>query len=241
MSAISRFILIVCVLAATAVLSCLGAWQVQRLQWKEALIADVEARVKSPPSTLPELAVLYAETGDVDYAPVSLSGTFDHSREMYFFTTHDGQSGWSVFTPLVLGTGNVALVNRGFVPAQLKDPALRQQGQTAGRVTITGLARNPLFEKPNSMIPDNDIAQRQFFWKSMGDMALAAGLEPDTLVPFFIDADATDNPGGWPRGGTTIVSFPNNHLQYAITWFGLAIACLGVGGWFLFSSRHARA
>ncbi len=90
------------------------------------------------------------------------------------------------------------------------------------------------------MIPDNDIAQRQFFWKSMGDMALAADLEPDALVPFFIDADAAKNPGGWPRGGTTIVSFPNNHLQYAITWFGLAIACLGVGGWFLFSSRHAR-
>ncbi len=132
LSALSRFILIVCVLAATAVLACLGAWQVQRLQWKEALIADVTARVKSPPSTLPEMAVQYAETGDVDYAPVSLSGTFDHSREMYFFTTHDGQSGWSVFTPLVLDSGNVALVNRGFVPAQLRDPALRP-ARTVGR------------------------------------------------------------------------------------------------------------
>lgn len=241
MSAVSRFILIVCVLAATAVLSALGAWQVHRLQWKEALIAEVGARLKSPPRPLPEMVVQFAETGDVDYTPVTLAGTFDHAREMYYYTTHDGQAGWNVYTPLVLESGNVAIVNRGFVPAELRDPAKRAEGQVTGKVSITGLARNPLTEKPNRMMPDNDIADRQFFWKSMAEMALASGLEPDALVPFFIDADATENPGGWPRGGTTIVSFPNNHLQYAITWFGLAIACLGVGGWFLFSSRHARA
>jgi surfeit locus 1 family protein len=68
-------------------------------------------------------------------------------------------------------------------------------------------------------------------------MALAAGIEPDSLVPFFVDAGPGPDPGVWPKGGTTIVSFPNNHLQYAITWFGLAIACLGVGGWLLFSDR----
>jgi surfeit locus 1 family protein len=158
---------------------------------------------------------------------------------MYYYTTHEGQAGWNVYTPLVLESGNAAIVNRGFVPAGLRDPAKRPEGQVPGKVSITGLARNPLTEKPNRIIPDNDIGDRQFFWKSMAEMALAAGLEPDALVPFFVDADATENPGGWPRGGTTIVSFPNNHLQYAITWFGLAIACLGVGGWFLFSNRHA--
>jgi surfeit locus 1 family protein len=241
LSSLSRFLLIFCVLAATAVLAGLGAWQVQRLQWKEGLIAEVAARVKSPPMPLQEMAVQYAETGDVDYSPVTLSGTFDHSREMYFYTTNEGQAGWSVYAPLILDSGNVALVNRGFVPAELKDPQKRVQGQIEGKVDIEGLARNPLFEKPNSLIPDNDLTNRQFFWKSMADMALAAGLEPDALVPFFVDAGPAPNPGGWPKGGATIIAFPNNHLQYAITWFGLAIACLGVGGWLLFSNRNMPA
>jgi surfeit locus 1 family protein len=241
LSAVSRFILIVCVLAGTAVLAGLGAWQVQRLQWKEGLIAEVTQRRQSPPVPLEEMERRYQQTGDVDYSPVTLTGTFDHSQEMYFYTTHEGQAGWSVFTPLVLADGRVALVNRGFVPDALKDPAKRPQGEVEGVQTIEGLARDPLVEKPNSLIPDNDPAKRMFFWKSMPEMARAAGLEPDTLVPFFIDAGPAPNPGGWPKGGTTIISFPNNHLQYAITWFGLAIACLGVGGWLLFSNRNMRA
>jgi len=237
LSALSRFVLIVCVLAATAVLAGLGAWQVQRLQWKEGLIAEVTQRRQAAPVPLREMEQRYQQSGDVDYAPVTLSGTFDHSQEMYFYTTHDGQAGWNVFTPLVLTDGRVALVNRGFVPDALKDPASRPEGEVAGVQTIVGLARNPVVEKPNSLIPDNDPAKRMFFWKSMPEMVLAAGLEPDALVPFFIDAGPAPNPGGWPLGGTTIISFPNNHLQYAITWFGLAIACLGVGGWLLFSNR----
>lgn len=241
MSALSRFVLIVCVLAATAVLAGLGAWQVQRLQWKESLIADVSQRRQAPPVPLDEMERRYQQTGDVDYQPVTLTGTFDHSREMYFYTTHDGEAGWNVFTPFLLEAGRVAIVNRGFVPAALKDPATRTQGDVAGVQTIEGLARNTLTAKPNSLIPDNDPAKRMFFWKSMPEMALAAGFEPDALVPFFIDAGPSPTPGGWPRGGTTIIAFSNNHLQYAITWFGLAIACLGVGGWLLFSNRNMRA
>jgi surfeit locus 1 family protein len=241
LSGLSRFVLLVSVLAATAVLAGLGAWQVQRLQWKEDLIAQVGARIKSPPLSLQEMSVQFEEGGDVDYAPVTLAGTFDHSREMYYYTTHEGQAGWSVYTPLVLDSGNVVLVNRGFVPAELKDPAKRAGGQVTGKVTVTGLARNALTEKPNRMMPDNDPAKGDFFWKSMAEMAGAAKVEPGKLVPFFVDADASANPGGWPLGGTTIVSFPNNHLQYAITWFGLAIACLGVGGWLLFSNRNMQA
>lgn len=241
MSALSRFVLLVCVLAATTVLAGLGAWQVQRLQWKEDLIAEVTQRRQAAPAPLPEMEQRYQQTGDIDYAPVTLAGTFDHSREMYFYTTHEGQAGWSVFTPLVLTDGRVALVNRGFVPDALKDRARRPEGDIAGPQTIEGLARNPVVEKPNTLIPDNDPAKRLFFWKSLPEMALAAGLEPDALVPFFIDAGPAPNPGGWPLGGTTIISFSNNHLQYAITWFGLAIACLGVGGWLLFSNRGLRA
>jgi surfeit locus 1 family protein len=240
MSRLSRIVLAVAVVVATAVLLGLGAWQVQRLQWKEALIAEVNARIAAPARPLAEIEALNAEGGDVDYYPVSLKGRFDHSREMFFYTTHEGRVGWNVYVPLILDSGRTALVNRGFVPDELKDAQKRREGLVEGEVEITGLARNALVAKPNSMMPDNEPGNRLFFWKSMPEMALAAGIEPDALLPFFVDAGPAPNPGGWPKGGTTIIAFSNNHLQYAITWFGLAMACLGVGGYLLFSEGGRR-
>jgi surfeit locus 1 family protein len=240
MSRLSRIVLAIAVVLATTVLLGLGAWQVQRLQWKEALIADVNARVAAPARPLAEIEAEYATTGDVDYFPVRLAGRFDNSREMYFYTTHNGRAGWNVYVPLAMASGRTALVNRGFVAAELKEPEKRREGLVAGEVEITGLARNVVLAKPNSMMPDNEPANRLFFWKSMPEMALAAGIEPDALLPFFIDAGPAPNPGGWPQGGTTIIAFSNNHLQYAITWFGLAMACLGVGGYLLFSGGGRR-
>jgi surfeit locus 1 family protein len=86
------------------------------------------------------------------------------------------------------------------------------------------LARNPLQTKPSSFVPDNDLAANIFYWKDIGAMASRAGIAGKNLVPFFVDADNTPNPGGYPVGGVTIVKLPNNHLQYAITWYGLAAA-----------------
>ena len=234
----SRIVLALCILAGIAVLAGLGTWQVQRLQWKEALIAQVEARRSSPPEPLPEIERIWRETGDVDYLPVTVTGRFDHGAEQYFYTTHEGAVGWNVYTPLTLESGRVVLVNRGFVPDAFRDPATRASGLVEGTVDVTGLARNPLTAKPNAFVPDNEPAERTYFWKSMPQMARAAGLDPDRLVPFFVDAGAGDAPGELPRGGVTIVAFPNNHLQYAITWYGLALALAGVGGYFLFSGMR---
>ena len=98
-----------------------------------------------------------------------------------------------------------------------------------GEVTITGLARNPLAEKPSFIVPDNDPAKNIYYWKDLSLMARQIGLsQGDALVPFFIDADAKPNPGGLPRGGVTIIDLPNNHLQYAVTWYGLAATLAGV-------------
>ena len=82
--------------------------------------------------------------------------------------------------------------------------------------------------KPSWVVPDNEPAKRLYFWKDLDAMAATAGVPKDKLLPFFIDADATPNPGGWPKGGVTIVDLPNDHLQYAITWFGLALGLLAV-------------
>ncbi len=106
-------------------------------------------------------------------------------------------------------------------------------------MTVTGLARNPLSEKPSSLVPDNDPAKNVFFWKDRDAMAASAGLRAASeIVPVFIDADAAPNPGGFPAGGVTLIDLPNNHLQYVVTWYGLAAALAGVMGVALWRRRH---
>ncbi len=216
-------------LAAFAVLIGLGTWQVQRLHWKEGLLATIEARTLALPRPLAEIEALYRSSGDVDYMPVTVSGTFHHAGERHFLATWNGQSGFFVYTPLELADGRILFVNRGFVPYDLKDQARRPDGQVAGTVTINGLARNPLVEKPSSLVPDNDLAKNVFYWKDRDAMARSAGLRSAVqIVPLFVDADATPNPGGYPVGGVTLIDLPNNHLQYAVTWYGLAAALAAV-------------
>lgn len=224
---------------AFAVLVGLGTWQVQRLHWKEGLIATIEERRHSEPLPLAEVERRFAETHDVDYQPVRLSGTFLHDREQFFFATWKEAPGYNVYTPLQLDDGRFVLVNRGFVPYELKDPSRRAAGQIPGKVTITGLARNPLAAKPSMMVPDNDPAENIFYWKDFGAMAAHAGLDPAKLVPFFVDADAAPNLGGLPEGGVTLVDLPNNHLQYALTWYGLAAGLVAVFAVFVFRNRAA--
>lgn len=212
-----------------AVLIGLGTWQVQRLQWKEGLLATIEARVASAPLPLGEVEALYRSTGDVDYMPVTATGRFHHGGERHFLATWKGQSGFFVYTPFELDDGRIVFVNRGFVPYDLKNPARRQAGQIEGEVTLTGLARNPLSGKPSWILPNNDPAGNVFYWKDRDAMARSAGLRSAVaILPFFIDADATPNPGGLPIGGVTLIDMPNNHLQYAVTWYGLAAALVGV-------------
>lgn len=211
------------------ILLALGTWQVQRLYWKEGLLETIDQRTHSVPRPLAEVEKEFTATGDVDYTPVTVTGTFLHQGERHFYTTWDGEAGFNVYTPLALDDGPFILINRGFVPYDLKDAAKRAKGQVTGKVTITGLARNPLPAKPSMMLPDNDVAKNIFYWKDRDVMAASAGLPAGAaLVPIFIDADKTPNPGGLPVGGVTIIDLPNSHLQYAMTWYGLAAALAAV-------------
>ncbi|ANT50564.1 SURF1 family protein [Mesorhizobium amorphae] len=216
-------------LVVFVILLALGTWQLQRLHWKEGLLQTIDQRTHSPPRPLAEVESQFASSGDVDYTPVTVSGTFLHQGERHFYSTWDGAAGFDVITPLQLDDGRFVLINRGFIPYDLKDAAKRPQGQVTGKVTVTGLARNPLLVKPSMMLPDNDIQKNIFYWKDRDAMASSAGLPAAArLVPFFIDADKTPNPGGLPVGGVTIIDLPNSHLQYAFTWYGLAAALAGV-------------
>ena len=228
------------VLVALAILLALGVWQVQRLAWKEALIATLSERVASPPRLIAEIEELAAETGGVEYWPVEATGRFLHEGESHFLATWQGRSGFFVYTPFELGDGRIVFVNRGFVPYDRKDPATRPDGQMEGQMRITGLARDMLAEKPSIVIPDNDPGRNIFYWKDLAAMTARADLPAGAeVLPFFVDAGESDVPGGLPAGGVTIIDLPNNHLGYAITWFGLAAALFGVFVTLVWRSRRA--
>ncbi len=226
--------LLLCV-PAILVLLALGTWQVQRLHWKEALIATISERTHAAPLPLADIEARFASGVGVDYWPVMAQGEFLHEGERHFLATHAGQSGFYIYTPFRLADGRIVFVNRGFAPYDLKEASKRSAGQVAGPVSISGLARDPLAEKPSWVVPDNDPDANVFYWKDIKAMAATAGLpESADVLPFFMEAGDAPNPGGWPVGGVTIVELPNSHLQYAFTWYGLAAALLGVMifGWF---------
>lgn len=231
-------LLLVLGLAALAVLLILGTWQVQRLAWKENLLATIAHRIESAPNSMSSITTRRVTTGDVDYWPVSVGGDFHHEGERHFFATHKGRSGYFIYTPFEFAEDRYVLVNRGFVPFELKDPALRPEGQVQGWQTIAGLSRNELDGKPSWIVPDNDIAGNVFYWKDLEVMAATSGVgRPEEYVNFFIDANDAPNPGGLPIGGVTIINLPNSHLQYAVTWYGLALALVGVMGAWLWRQR----
>lgn len=219
-------LLTACSAAALAVLIGLGFWQLQRLQWKEGLIAQIEARVKAEPVPLKEAVARASASEDVSYLRVRTEGRFDNEKERYLFTVSDGTPGWHVITPLRTADGEMVLVDRGFVPDALRDPAARPQGELSDTVTVTALARPP--ETQGLFVPDNEVEQNRWFWRDLRAMIRSMfGDGAKDVAPFFLEAEKSDVPGGWPQGGQTRLDLPNNHLQYAITWFLLAL-CLVV-------------
>ncbi|MBY5337833.1 SURF1 family protein [Rhizobium leguminosarum] len=210
------------VLIALAILISLGTWQVERLHWKEGLIADIAARQAASPVPLADIEAIAAAGGDIEYRKVTATGRYINNKERHFFATWRGQTGFYVYTPLELADGRILFVNRGFVPYDNKEPETRMQGQLTGEQIVTGLAREKLPAKPSWVVPDNDVAKNIFYWKDLDVMAESVGLEKASVIPFFVDADSTPHPAGLPIGGVTQVDLPNDHLQYAFTWYGLA-------------------
>lgn len=222
------------VLIALAILISLGTWQVERLHWKEGLLADIAARQVAAPVPLADIEAMAASGGDIEYRKVTATGRYINNKERHFFATWRGQTGFYVYTPLELADGRALLVNRGFVPYENKEPEMRMQGQLTDQQTVTGLAREKLPGKPSWVVPDNDIAKNIFYWKDLDVMGESVGLEKARVIPFFVDANSTPNPAGLPIGGVTQVDLPNDHLQYAFTWYGLAAVLVAVVGisWF---------
>ena len=230
-------------LVALAVLLGLGTWQLQRKTWKEGLIARIEARSHGAPGAiLPEASWSRWRAEADEFRRVRVTGNFLHEREAPVHGLATGErgapvQGFYLLTPLRLADGATVLVNRGFVPTELRDPASRPESQPHGEVTVTGLVRAP--EARNWFTPEDVPAQNRWFARDPPTIAAAKGL--DRAAPFYVEADATPNPGGWPRGGQTRLDLPNNHLQYALTWYGIALTLAGVFAAFAWRRLHPEA
>ncbi|MDO8289990.1 MAG: SURF1 family protein [Parvibaculum sp.] len=206
------------------ILVSLGTWQVERLYWKRDLMATIAARMAAPATDIPPQADWAAlDLKRIEYHHVKLSGHFINASELYYFAQdEEGTSGFDIVTPFMLDDGRIVLVDRGFVPKELREPATRLPGRIEGPTTLVAVTRAP--QQRGIFTAPDDAAGN--IWFTRDPAAMAEALKLENVAPFYVEADATPNAGGFPVGGQTKITIPNNHLQYAITWYGLAIVLL---------------
>ncbi len=223
----SGFLLAIIMLLAivgVAGFTSLGIWQIERRAWKLDLISRIDARIHAAavpapgPGAWPSI-----DAKSNEYERVAASGHFLNDRETLVTAVTGEGAGYWVLTPLKTRDGFIVLVNRGFVPPDRRDASSRAGGNIEGETTVTGLLR--LTEPKGGFLRGNDISADRWFSRDVDAIAIKRGL--DDYAPYFIDADATPNAGGFPVGGLTVISFPNNHLVYALTWFALAMMVAG--------------
>lgn len=199
-----------------AILIGLGTWQVQRLQWKTALIAALAARLDADPVALP---ADLSDPARLAFLRVRVTGVFDHDAELRLLSrTRGGAAGLHLMTPLTMASGAVVLVDRGWVPAA-DDPAI---ARPAGDVTVDGAVR--AFVAPGRFTPANDPAGNAWFNPDRAAMAAAVGADDVAAVYIGAITSGETLPAGDPPG----VNLRNNHLGYALTWYGLAGAMVVV-------------
>ncbi|OYR15063.1 SURF1 family protein [Brucella thiophenivorans] len=202
----------------------LGIWQVERLQWKLDLISRVDARVHAEAMAAPGRDDwANVNQPEDEYRHVMLTGTYLNDKEVLVRALTERGSGFWVLTPMRTSDGSLTFINRGFIPDAKRDPSQRIETQIAGETTVSGLLRMP--EPDGFFLRPNDPDRNE--WNSRDVAAFAKKEDLGTVAPYFIDADAKSNPGNVPVGGLTVVSFRNNHLSYAITWFALAAMIAG--------------
>lgn len=224
-----------------AVFVALGTWQVHRRAWKHDLIARVDARVHAEPVDAPARGQWpVVSAANDEYRRVKLTGTFIEGKSVRVrASTELGMGSW-LLTPMRLRNGDVVIVNRGFVSPTWCDGKATCTPGPAGETTISGLLR--ISEPKGAFLQKNQPAADRWFSRDVAAIATAKGLE--TVAPYFIDADAASSPGrgegnDGPVGGLTVIAFPDNHLMYAITWFGMALLTL-LGAWVVWKDERRK-
>ncbi len=198
----------------------LGFWQVQRLEWKLGLIEQIETRAFMDPAALPENT---ANLEDIEYQSVALTGQFNNDQEMTKYSVGpNGEPGYDLYTPFYSRDGQVIIVNRGWVPEFQKLQQDRPSTLVNGDVNITGLLR-----KPGEKLwygPENEPENNNWYFGDLSAMAMAQNI--DNIYPMYLYAAKMDGDNSFPVAGRTEFNIVNNHLDYALTWFGLSIVLI---------------
>ncbi len=204
-------------------LFALAGWQLSRHVERTAENAFRAARLAMAPVGV-DAALADRETSR--FRRVTAAGVFDHAREIHVYARSlNGNEGFYVLTPLKREGARPLLVNRGWVPKNLREPSRRAAGQVEGPVAVEGVLRDE--PRRGWLMPDNEPAKNGWFWFDLPAMAEAAGV-PDAL-PAYVEASLEPrNPGGYPLGGQTQAQLPRPHLQYAFTWLCLALALAAI-------------
>ncbi len=219
-------------LIALALLVTMGNWQLERLEWKRGLSAEMTRRMAGPAIALPPPPV---DAAALRYRPIRLEGRFHHDHELYLESrSHQGRAGLHLVTPFELDDGRVVLVDRGWVPLERRRPETRAEGQiggqAAGRVRLTGTIRTGGWNGYEFLRPENDPAGNAWVWMDLPRMAERVAMEGaglgGTVRGYYLVAGAAPNPGGLPIGRGPGAQQPNNHLGYALTWYALALVLL---------------
>ena len=215
-------------LAGFAFLISLGNWQMRRLDWKQGLIGSIAERTHAAPVTLALAEERAGLGGDVEYTRVKVEGQLLNDREILLYALDDNYGpGFHVITPLRLADGSIVLVNRGFVPNDLKDPAKRVAGQLSGDVTVTGLLR--VADVQTMFVPGNDAAKNIWYWRDIDAMAKTLGRRCATRAPLCHrrrsqSAGARRLAQGWrhpPRAAE-----PSSRVCADLVWLGRALVAV---------------
>lgn len=225
-------------LAMVALCVGLGVWQVQRRAEKHALIAALTERLAAPPAALPQSAQWSAlDRSRDEFRRVQFAVTYRSPDAMVYSSgsaVRDDISGpgtWA-FLPAMLPGGETVVINTGFVQNTMQDRSQQDRAVTrlitGAPVTLTGYLRFP--EQAGALAPPENMTKR--LWFTRDHLAMARTLGWEKVAPFYIDLETPVPPSGIPKPGPLTVHLKDDHLQYAITWFGLAAAVvIAFGVW----------
>ncbi|MBB3066705.1 SURF1 family protein [Limibacillus halophilus] len=203
-------------------LIALGFWQLQRLAWKEALIADLQARQSADALIgLPDTAAL---TPALEFRRIAVTGRFATQPEFRFpGRSHQGVQGLHIALPFLLPDGRAIIVNRGWVPQSQALPDDRTFSLPTDTIRIEGIVRRDGWTGSSQFRPDNDAAGNNWFYYDT--RAMAANVKEAPLVQGFylVAVRSSDSESDLPIPVGVEVALTNNHLVYAITWFTLAL------------------
>jgi surfeit locus 1 family protein len=224
-----------------AVLVALGSWQLERKAWKEKLIGELDGKLAAPATDLPprERWEQLDQAKD-EFRHVAFPAEFLPGEEALVYTSGSSLRpdvsgpGYWVFSPARLTGGSIVLVNRGFVPEGKQEPKTRPQGRPSGVVEVAGTLRWP--ELRGSFTPPDE--PEKGLWFARDPAAIAKAKHWDTSAPFYVDQEAPPAPGGLPKVGPLKPALPNRHLEYAVTWYGLALVILIAALFFVRARRR---